>query len=311
MKYPIKYIIYTALAIFFACSCSEPIDLDVQRLKTKYLSVEAIINDMPDTYQVISLKQSTQYFTGHRPKDCKPVKNATVEVSDGSRTYEFVETPFTPAGEYYSPEGFCAVPGRTYSLTIQRRVGKEIKTYTASSTMVECGFVVDSIDYKCSASLMDSSVTIGVWGRDLPFHNNVLALTAINGNVRPIDKSFGLDDKYFNGQYMEGYPVTVLTQTWERYNAGELYAKPLAAGDTLELYAYTLSDEFYDFYMSFFYNMTASAIPLIATQPANVVTNITGDDVLGYFTTAPVSKGTCVVDDPERTEFRYSSKQYD
>lgn len=311
MKKIIRNIFCATAVILFAASCSEPIDLEIERSRTKYLSVEAILNDMPDTYQVIKLKESVQYFTGRRPVECPPVSGATVEVSDGSRTIEFTETPFTPAGEYYSPEGFYAEAGKTYKLKIERKVGGQMKTYTSSSTMIEPGFIVDAIDYKSSSSLMDSTVVLGIWGQDLPQRANLLVLTSVNGYVRPIDKSFGWDDKYYNGQYIEGFPISILEQTWERYYEGENYAKPLAEGDSIGVYVYTLNDDFYDFYMSFYYNMQASAIPLIATQPANVVTNIVGENVMGFFTTAPVQDATCIVDDPKRTEFKYASKQYD
>ena len=80
-------------------------------------------------------------------------------------------------------------------------------------------------------------------------------------------------------------------------------AKPLEEGDMVSLVVYSLTKDYYDFIMAMTSAATGTSIPIISSQPANLPTNITGGDAMGYFAVCPVMMASCKVDDPFKTEF--------
>lgn len=290
----------TVAVLVLASSCSEKYEIKKAASEDVFLAVESILTDMPGI-QTVKLTESIPYTGIAEPKG---VSGAVVTISDvkENTSVRFVEDPENP-GVYNSPETYCGLTGHTYNLKIERETEDGTKVYEASSTMMECGFDINKIDYKYTDSLIDSLWTVGVWGSDSSLPDNYLILPVVNGFSYPIDYTIPLEDKYFNGAVVAGYPITVLEQTWTNVKVYGQCAKPLETGDVISLLFYDMPRDFYDYMRALVESASAVSIPIISSQPANLPTNLKGENVLGFFTTCPVSIATCVVDDPYRTKF--------
>lgn len=292
-------------AMFALCvSCSEMIEVKTSKSGMVYLAVEAILTDMPDMYQVVTLSESVDYFSDGQVS-APMVTDAVVSVSDGTVSVPFVQMEGGEPGKYYSPFGYRTEAGKTYTLSIDRKNAEGVNEhFSAQSTMIEPGLELTRVDYKNTFKTADSTWTIGVWLTDKPQTSNFLLSSAINGVFYPLDQSFSIDDKYFAGSTISGFPVNILSQTQKNRESLGACAKVPETGDIITLAAYTLPNDFFEFFTAFYLNIMNVSIPLLTPQPANIPTNISGDGpAVGYFATCPVLTASCVVDDPDRTEF--------
>lgn len=290
--------IFVILSLFVAVSCSEKIDIETRSMDIDYLAVESIITDAP-VPQIVKLSRSTDYFGDDSVP--VPASDAKVVISEGSDDYVFIESV---PGTYVSPIGFRGEAGKTYSLHIELRdEDGMLKEYFAESTMPRAGFVLDSIDYKYMAPQMDSVWTFGIWGSDLPGEDRYFTLLGTNGSVYPYDQGLFISDTYFEGKSVDGFPFGVFTRNAEtRKKYGEC-AKPLETGDVITLSLFNITQEFYEFLTAFATNVSAVSIPLLTPPPANLPTNLHGENVFGFFTTCSVVSASRIVDDPYRTSF--------
>lgn len=296
----------TLLMLFLAAACTEPFDLKTQTADKTYLCVEAPLTSLP-SIQNIRLSESVDY---QDKRDVPPVTGARVEVSDGTNSFIFVESSDTP-GTYRSPLGFFCERGNTYHLNIDCTLSNgESGHYEAESEMEEDGFDITKIDYKSLKPVADSTWVLGVWGTDRPQTSYFLISTAVNGVASPttslLERAMIMPDTYFNGASVNGFPIAYLYQNADQMKKYGDCAKPLKRGDIVSMVVYTMTKDYYDFVMALSSAASGVSIPIISSQPANVPTNISGGNVVGYFAICPVMVASCVVDDPDRTEFQSS-----
>lgn len=289
------------LSILIMTSCSEPFDLDTASQDKTYLCLEALLTDIPSV-QTIRLTESISYLSD----DTVPcVGGATVTVTDGTETFLFSEGD---AGYYYSVPDFHCEIGKTYTLSIECRLSDGTQgSYTASSFMPDNGFEIERIDYKQIEEPEDSTWVLGIWGKDKPETSYYMVTTAVNGVMSPptsnLDRAMLFMDTYFNNSTMEGYLAGYLYQNSSQYRKYGACAKVPETGDVLSLVMYTIPKGFYDFMPSMSSSSGGLSIPLIGSQPANLPTNISGGNAVGYFATCPIAIESCVVDDPSRRQF--------
>lgn len=294
-----RYLIYMLVCLAAAVSCSEEMDVKVKDADRTYLVLEGFLTDMAFQRQTFTLSESTGYF---EKEEVPAVCGAVVSVDDGTGPVYYTETS---PGVYSAPFGFRGKPGNTYHLSIDATVAGEERHYEAEATMPEPGFRVDAIDYAYTGLMeADSTWTVAMWGEDNPGDGFYYASMAVNGHPYPYDLSLVLDDKYFAGQKITQFPVSILMQTEHNQEVYGPCCKFLEQGDILTFTALTLPKGCFEFFFSFASNMTGSAIPFFSSQPANCPTNITGGDAMGWFAACPVSMASVIVDDPLRGEFR-------
>ena len=284
-----KYLIPLLLIL---CGCTERIDLQSRSDYHDYLAVEATLTDRPEDPQQVILSRTISYFhTEAQPM----VRGASVKVND-------VVFSEKEAGVYVAPEGWCGEEGKQYSLRIRLADGNE---YEAEATMPEPGFRMDAIDYAFAGDKtmgLDSLWTVGVWGYEKDIDSYYLGTHAVNGFYQPKELAKVTDDKFFNNNEVAGFPIEPLMQSeLLRQMYGDCY-KYLETGDVITLELWTLEKGYYDYLLSL--TMNSVSIPLFTPQPANVPTNIRGEQVLGYFAVCPVARASVVVDDPFRPYFK-------
>lgn len=297
-----KGILIPLAVLTVASACSEVVELRSRGLDRTFIAVEALITDEADIEQAVVLSRSLSFFSaGETPA----VSGADVRVSDGENEVTFVESADIP-GRYIAPEGWCGSQGRTYRLDVIAEVDGRQRVCTASETMPKRGFTVSGMDYAHTAmdmtEISDSVWTVFVWGKDEPGKGYLTVNTAVNGCFRPIASGIAMDDTYFSGQSVAGFPVFMLGQTAEHQKKYGEAAKFLETGDVLRLTVYSMTKEYFEFISSVTSNTGASSIPLFSTRPANCPTNIEGEDAAGWFAVCAASSASRVVDDPMRKE---------
>ena len=223
------------------------------------------------------------------------VKGAEVTVND-------TLFPETEDGVYTGPEGFHGEIGGSYHLRI---VLPEGAVYEADATMPEPGFELDEVDYAYAGNKamgLDSLWTLAIWGRDREAASYYCVRNGVNGHFTPFQMNSVMDDKYFNGNEINGFPLVSMYQgAWLYEHYGECY-KYLETGDVLTLEAFTLDKAYYDFLVSL--TMSSFSVPIFSPQPANAPTNLSGEHVLGWFAACPVISAQVVVDDPLRPIYK-------
>ena len=285
-----KYLI--PLLLLFLAACTEKVDLRSRSDYHEYLAVEATLTDRPEDAQRVILSRTISYFH----QEAQPmVRGASVRVND-------VVFNEKEPGIYEAPEGYACQEGVDYRLRIRLPEGEE---YEAETTMPENGFRLDAVDYAyAGGKTMDSDSlwTLAVWGYEKEIESYFLLTHAVNGLYPPFSMAIVSDDKFFNNAEVAGFPITGLLQSEVfRKQYGDCY-KYIEAGDVLTQEIWTLDKGYYDFLVAL--TMGGTSIPLFTPQPANVPTNIRGEQVLGYFAVCPVSRASVTVDDPFRPYFK-------
>ena len=290
--------------ILLTVACSEPYDLKTRSTDKVFLCVEAPLTNIPSV-QTIRLTESVSYQSSG---DVPEVSGADVRVSDGETITVFSERPGAP-GHYDSPVNFCCRKGKKYTLSIECHLSTgKTGHYEASSEMADDGFDIEKIDYKYLGPLADSTWVVGIWGTDRPQTSYFIVTTAVNGAISPatslLERSMLMPDTYFNGARVNGFPIGFMYQFADQVKKYGPCAKPLETGDIVSLVVYTMTKDYYDFVMALSSSASAMSIPIISSQPANIPSNIEGDDAVGFFATCPVMVSSCIVDDPFRRDFK-------
>ena len=299
-------LIIWALAVLVACT--EKTDLRSEGEYNEYLAVDATLTDRPEDPQRVFLSRTVPYFGEAGDHASAAVEKALVTVTDGTETVHFNEVE---PGVYEAPEGYAAQAGRNYRLRIEE--GEDV--YEAEAAMPEAGFRLDAIDYAWAGNKtmkVDSLWTVAIWGEDKPQASFYYVSIGVNDLFYPFELSEVMDDKYFNGNVVNGFPITSLMQVHQMQTLYGDCFKYLEAGDVITLQALTLSKDYFDYLVAVTLNGTLSSIPLFSPQPANCPTNFRrltggdgrGDHVVGYFAVCPVVSASVTVDDPLRPYYK-------
>lgn len=262
-----KKITIYILAIFFISSCTEPIELDLNKGDNLKLVVNALI-DNSSRSQYVELSLTSDYYD---ESSGGIVNDADVTVSDNTTNYALQHQS---NGRYLLPENFRGKIGHNYTLTISYK--NEI--YTASHYM---DTVAQFDDAYATYFLKeeDDSLTIYDFFIDVQEPEGkgdyYLFNTYKKGSIPFLDISYVgyYSDEFYDGNYIEDTYVTE-----GRYNPG----------DEAILQMYSLSQEAHDYLLAIT-DQTEYRGGLFDTPPANVPTNIKGGG-FGFFITAAVAE---------------------
>jgi hypothetical protein len=256
-------------------SCTKVIDFDVSEANIR-LVIDGSVTSELKQHQV-KVSKTGSYFSGTRPP---VVSGASIQVSDGVTIWNYFEKLDDP-GTYLSETAFIAEQGKTYFIKVQ----VEGQEYTASETM-QIGATLDSLDIQQYfnpipfENAIDSSFTLSIWGQEVGGQRNYYMWKyKINGSFGRTDSLqniYFLDDKGIDGAYIPGYPIYYIDP------------KEIQSGDTLALYGYTITDEYYQFLRSVLLETYWRGGGPWDGPPSNIPTNFS-NGALGYFWVAPVS----------------------
>ena len=288
----ISRILLWALAAVFAVSCVDDFKPDIKDAPEPKLVIDGLLTTEPAAHRV-RLSMSAPFGTSS--SDIPVVTGASVSIFDGENTVVLQEESGT--GCYYTPDDFFGVEGKTYRLDVEVDMNGERKHYTAEDTMPPKGIRADAMDYY---QMADSVWMFTIWGQDLPgIASQYAGELVVHDNRLPVGQWVFIDGlSMFDGNYL-------FAGEYLPYICSELIPSaepltPLEEGDMVTLRFYSLSDFFYSWILAMT-NETNARIPMLSSQPANLPSNIEGDDVTGCFVVADLTKVTIQIGNPERT----------
>jgi hypothetical protein len=237
----------------------------------------------------IRITRSAGNFTVDSPEG---VGNAEVTLTDSDgKTLPLAENDTVP-GLYQTAADVYGEEGKTYTLDVRVDFdGNRIREHYRSTAYLTRINYIDSVGLQASA-IFKNMVEVLLYAQDMPEENYYSIFVAINDSILnpTINKYFVMDDKFINGQYIDGVACYYLNQDQDttKSNNGER----LRVGDKVTLNINAISKE----YATFIDNVRSEirgSNPIFGGPPANVETNIKcvdpqdGVPVLGFFTAFP------------------------
>jgi hypothetical protein len=217
------------------------------------------------------------------------VSGADVKVESSSgEVFILAEDPAHP-GRYQTPDDTAAIPGTTYTLTVKVNNNGVQELYSAISTM-PAAMTLDFIRIKSVTQMGRKSYSLSIYAQDPPEEDYYLGIYQINDSLfDKISKYTLMDDKRFNGQYLDGWQFKQFGAVDEDGEDDD--PTHLKQGDAVTLYFSRVEKGYYDFIHQCRNEMNGESP--FSGPAANITTNISGGGA-GYFTAYAVSKATAV-----------------
>lgn len=259
----LKIILIAIITITFFTSCEKEIDLDLADAEQLYV-VEGILHDsLADNFVLLS---KTRSYKDNNPIEM--VSNAVVTIKDDfGNTFNLYET--SPG--YYTDSTLIGVTGRTYRLIVV--IGDKIITASSQmSTKVE----IDSLSLE--------EVTEAFWeDQNIPEYTarchftdplnieNYYRIKAFLSGEQE-DGFLVLDDKFFDGNSTY-FPI---------------FKSTFYKGDSITIQLLSIDKVNYRYF-------TALTTSQGGQVPGNPITNLNGEDAVGYFGAYAKSEQSIVV----------------
>jgi hypothetical protein len=277
-----KNILIWAVAItMISFGCTERIDIELDDTYTRLVVYGNVTTDT--MAHLVELTTTSSYYYNQPPPK---VTGASVEITDdeGNVIYLTEKEP----GQYYTPEDYSAVPGRTYSLRIELAEPiNENTIYTASSLLPPIN-PIDSITLQLEESWgPEGIIQVQCYYQDPPSREFYMFNIFKNGIwlTDTISNRFISDDEFYNGSYTNGIGVGFLDQSNER--------EKVNSGDTVTFQGGSITEEYYNFIWTLQQEASSFSNPLFSGPPANVQGNISNGAV-GFFAVYAVSYASTV-----------------
>ncbi|MDN3204943.1 DUF4249 domain-containing protein [Algoriphagus sediminis] len=133
---------YIYLLLLLLLACIDPYEVDVEE-GPQLLTVEGFLTTEEGPH-VIKLSRSATYGSAFEGL-VRPVREATVIIRDNLGNVTFLAEDLDNRGSYFTPEGYRAVVGRSYTLQIQLNEGQ---VYTSLPERIESVPEIKSLDYQ-------------------------------------------------------------------------------------------------------------------------------------------------------------------
>jgi len=261
-------------------SCTERIDLPLDESSKKLVVEGAVTTDQG--VHSIYLTETTGYYYNLQPP---AVTGATVSITDGEDVYYLTEEI---PGVYQTSSLFRGIEGRTYTLNIKLTDPLGGFTDFAASSTISKLVTLDSIGLQFYNEFGDQGLwEVKCWMKDLPSTDFYRFELIRNKHLitHKLEKWLVTDDKFFNGEYVNGAAISYLDQSSDN--------ERLVSGDTLTVELNVISREYYNFIQDAQTELRGSN-PLFSGPGANIRGNIT-NGAIGFFAAYPVSCARTIV----------------
>ena len=270
-----------------ALSCTENIDniqLDTTRPR---LVVEGYIST--DTMrQMVKLSKLGDAL---KQDPIQVVSNATITISDGTKTFNLLEDA-TKKGTYFTSPDVYGVPGRTYTLNIRNvdiNNDKVMEEYSAVSMLKRLN-PIDSVHLvynNLNPHFINWSVNL--YTMDPGQGRNFYLIKVTKNRVLLTDSVFKYsigDNSGFEGKYYNGFPVYNLRE--------ERKDERLTRGDTVKVEMYGITEDYFSFIYSYITDYYPK-VPIFSGPSANIPSNIKPvDDAVGIFTAFSIKRKSVI-----------------
>jgi hypothetical protein len=252
----------TAIALF--SSCQKVISVDLGGTTTQYVIV-GTLTDQPGTCQV-SITQSKNFSDDN---NFPPVSGATVTVEHNGVVTTLPET----SSGLYQTSALTGIPGNTYQLTVH--INDQV--FTAASTMPQ-PVALDSI-YTSTGRLSTNKFVTVVYHDPSGVSNYYHFVQYVNGKK---EKTIFVD----NDEFTDGQPIKSQLNYNNDTNDN---ARDIKTGDSVRINMYCIDPAVYKYWYSLNDGATGANE---SASPANPVSNITGESVMGYFSAQTLQSRT-------------------
>ncbi|MBK9390034.1 MAG: DUF4249 domain-containing protein [Bacteroidetes bacterium] len=276
----VKKILPILLAVSVLLSCTERIDLPLDESSVR-LVVEGSVTTNPGV-QTIYLTETTDYYYNQKPP---VVTGADVTITDGQNLFILSETS---PGIYQTSSDFTSKEGFTYTLNIKliKPIGG-FSEFNASSVLKP----LISLDSAATTFFEDFGEQglweVNCWFQDQQTTDFYRFDIYRNSHLvtHKLEKWLVTDDKFFNGDYVNGGTISYLEQSSDN--------EKLVRGDMLIVEMSSISREFYNYIQDAQAELRGSN-PLFSGPGANVRGNIS-NGAIGFFAAYPVSRVMIIV----------------
>src|SRR5512138_3252199 len=289
MKRVVTYLPLLVLLIIVTAglsSCTERIDIQLDETYTR-LVVDGSVSSDTMAYRVELTKTADYFYNSPIPR----VTSAILSISDGENTYPLHETDPGASGVYLTEPTFAAQAGKTYTLSIALEEPITGQKQFEASCRTEPVTHLDSITIGYQPDWGDNGVwEIKVYAQEPGDQVNYYMFNYYRNDTLMTDsiaKVVVSDDKYFNGNYINGLTAIYIDNSngWET----------LHPGDKVTIRMSGITKEYYNFVTQV--QMAGLNIPFFSGPPANVQGNITNGGI-GFFSASSNTWASTVVPAP-------------
>jgi hypothetical protein len=282
MKY--THIIYLAFAILATACEDKEINWKVDHVD-QMLVVEGSFTDEYKKHQLI-LTLSEDYFVN---RHTTRISDATVSITDGANTYNYVETS---PGIYETADPVAGVIGMNYTLNIDLNKPVNGTTHYYSSSVMKPTIKIDSLKSYVFRNPItgegDSLILIfEVFGKEKSPKGDYYASEIYINNTQindTIDKQLVYNDETDG---LDGNDV----------NYFFIFSNSIRPGDTTRFSLLSVNRSYQEF-VTGIQNIAEYNDPMgFSGPPANAIGNIQGGKALGFFLISSVGTGIAIVKD--------------
>lgn len=277
------FIILVAISI----SCTEVVEIDLDSTYDRLVVYGKITTDYERHY--VELTTTADYFYNEEPK---AVTGANVTIMAGDSLFTLEESAVWP-GIYQMSRPYSGREGVSYQLEI-RNVDidddGEAEHYTAVSKMPVIEDP-DSISLEKFVTPFFSGTQVTLWSPEAMGTNFYNFQLARNGELihKRLSQYTVQPDDFFTDNYIAGLPIGFLDDDDDD--------EVVVPGDIVTLVVSSITEDYYSF-ITEAQNEIFGNNPLFSGPPANVSSNIEGDDAVGIFTTYSIARTSRVVPVP-------------
>ena len=260
MKYLL--IITSAFSLLSFASCTKVIDVDLNSSNPQYVIEGNVMSG--EGIQTVDITQSVNFSDESK---YPAVTNATVIISDGT---DNVDTLIQESPGHYQTAKIRGIPGHTYTMQV----------------------FVDGQEF-LSSSTMPQLVTFD----SLSLANESNFGTEIKAPVATFQDPLGMRNFYHFIVYKNDIRLKTIYLDNDLVNDGILVSTSLresdttySSGDRLRIEMQCISQTMFDYYYSL-----QQTIGQSSATPANPISNISGKNVLGYFSAHTVQERELIV----------------
>jgi hypothetical protein len=275
MKHLNKIVFLLILLLVPLYSCTERFDISLDDSAVR-LVIEGSLTTDTMSHKVL-LSTTSGYFYNQPPQ---PVSGATVTISDGENILNLTEVT---QGVYQTTPSVHGIEGKTYTLNIKlnKQVGG-FSDYTASSKLYPVA-KLDSINLLYHPDWSSDGIwEVKCFVQDPPSADFYRFLISRNDTMitDTLDEWFVTDDRFFNGNYVNGITVGYLDQ--------RIKEQRLIPGDSMLVEMNNTGEEYANFLLECQSEIIGS-YPLFTGPPANIKGNI-NNGAVGFFAAYAVNR---------------------
>lgn len=253
------------MSLFSIYSCEKVININLNE-SNQHIVIEAVLTDSTG-FNFVKLSKTGSFYDD---SGFEKIKNAEVKITDNElNSYILNETK----DGYYTNSSFKGKPQNIYNLSIK----SEGQEFTSTSTMPE-NVPIDSVSFYMFPSQFTGEMMIiaNMFYTDSIYEGNYYRIKTFINHKKGDEGNFNIySDSYVNGSM----------------SAFSYYSADLQIADSIIFHLYSTDKANYEYWRLLYMNAGMG----MSSTPGNPTSNITGENVVGYFGAYSLSTDTLII----------------